>query len=150
MRKAIVENGVVVNVIIAPDDWKPETGECVDAPNDKVEIGFVRQKDGSFINPNAPKPPTIEDRREDASLSRVDFMLALDKAGLLDEIESKVPTMPRRAQIVWHNASTFERTSPDVLQIASEMKLSDEALDEVFGIKLNEALGHEQDKNREG
>lgn len=49
MRAAIIENNVVVNVIVLDDlSQAPQGTECIDAPRNQVEIGWVRQEDGTF------------------------------------------------------------------------------------------------------
>lgn len=52
MRAAIIENDMVVNVIVLDDlSQAPDGCECIEAPRGLVEIGFIRQDDGSFAPP---------------------------------------------------------------------------------------------------
>lgn len=50
MRAAIVENDVVVNVINVMDLSFPVAAgqQLIEAPRDEVEIGWIRQPDGTF------------------------------------------------------------------------------------------------------
>lgn len=67
-RIAIVENDRIVNVVNAPADWvDPEKRELVPAPRGVgVEIGALRQSDGSW---KMPEPP-VEERAESVRLKR--------------------------------------------------------------------------------
>lgn len=57
MNYAIIENGVVVNIIVGlPDGME---GVCVDDLN--VAIGD-RHENGEFIKPAPPEPPSIPDQ----------------------------------------------------------------------------------------
>ena len=55
MRAAIVKNDVVVNVIVVEDLSFPVDGELISAEpvngHPVAEIGWVRQPDGSFAEP---------------------------------------------------------------------------------------------------
>jgi len=81
-------------------------------------------------------PPTADavlaEKRAQAVMTRMAFLLALDTAGLYDSVEAVVndAATPRRIKIMWENASTFERMHPDLITIG----LSDTDMDVVFGI----------------
>jgi hypothetical protein len=85
-----------------------------------------------YVEEVKPQP----DPRASASLSRMEFMLALDAAGLLDDAEAFIaaPATPRQAKIMWANASRFERGHPTLVAIAAAMDLTDAQMDAVFGI----------------
>jgi hypothetical protein len=93
---------------------------------------------GAFglVAPYVDEPPPAPDPRATASLSRMDFMLALDAAGLLDDAEAVVtdPATPRQAKIMWANASEFRRTHPTLVEMATAMDLTEAQMDAVFGI----------------
>lgn len=49
MRAAIIENDTVINVIVLDDmSQAPEGVECIEAPRHEVEMGWIRQPDGTF------------------------------------------------------------------------------------------------------
>ncbi|MDR2164869.1 MAG: hypothetical protein LBO79_04410 [Zoogloeaceae bacterium] len=58
--------------------------------------------------------------------------LALLEAGLLDDIETALQTLPREAQITWEYATEFARDWPLLLAVADALGLSEEALDQLF------------------
>lgn len=59
--------------------------------------------------------------------------LALLSQGILDDVETAIAEMDDRAvQIEWEFATTVERQSPFVAQIAELLALDDEALDALF------------------
>lgn len=87
--------------------------------------------------------PTLEEKREQASLTPMQFMLALDGtiistdgSSLLDSAEALIadPVTPKRIKIMWNKASSFERLNPDLVQMATVMGLTDAQMDVVFGI----------------
>lgn len=60
-RIGIIEADAVVNVVKAPADWvDPQGREVVRGPD--LQIGAVRQPDGSFAAPSRPAP-TLEEAR---------------------------------------------------------------------------------------
>ena len=80
--------------------------------------------------------PTLEELRERATLSRMAFMLALDDMGELEAVQAA--DLPKRARIMFDNASEFERMHPELLNLAAEMGYTDEQLDALFGIEVTE------------
>lgn len=80
-RIAIIENGVVVNLVMAPADWVDPNGqETVSSPMGAgIEIGAQRQPDGSWQLPAMP-PMTAEDARNhrDALLTASDWTQVAD------------------------------------------------------------------------
>ena len=83
-----------------------------------------------------PPGPTLEELRERATLSRMAFMLALDDMGELESVQAA--DLPKRARIMFDNASEFERMHPELLNLADEMGYTDEQLDALFGIEVTE------------
>ena len=74
--------------------------------------------------------------RVPAEVSQRQAHLVLLEAGLLDDAESLIADIPdpierRRAQIEWR-APTYERGSPFLQQLASQLGITPERLDELF------------------
>ena len=97
--------------------------------------------------PDAPVPEKpdynqdqkqLEQARESATLTRMAFMLALEDAGLYDEVEAAIESdqVDKRAKIMWHNASQFERMNPDLLAMAQALGYTDEQMDAIFGVEV--------------
>ncbi len=58
--------------------------------------------------------------------------LAINTAGLLDNIDAALATMPRDAQIEWQFASEISRGSPLIAGVASGLGLDKAAIDALF------------------
>lgn len=76
----------------------------------------------------------LQSKREHIAVSRFQAFAALDEFDLLDATESIISSehFPTRCRLAWKNATEFRRLSPTVLQVAAELELSDEQLDELF------------------
>jgi len=74
--------------------------------------------------------------REQASLPRMAFMLALEEAGLYDAAEAAVESdqVSKVGKIMWRNASVFNRTDETLASFAAQLGYTDEQLDQLFGI----------------
>lgn len=55
MRKAVIKNGIVENVIIAADDFAPPDG-CVLVESNEAGPGWT-YSDGKFTEPEREEPP---------------------------------------------------------------------------------------------
>jgi len=78
----------------------------------------------------------LKTKREQASLSRMAFMLALEEAGLYDAAEAAIESdqVSKAAKIMWRNASVFNRTDETLTSFASQLGYTDAQLDAIFGI----------------
>lgn len=130
---AIVENGVVVNTVLAEYQFAAEQG-WVSLP-DGVGIGFVWDGE-SFTAPPTPAGPVP------AAVSSRQGQLALLDAGYLDEVEMMIASIPdeserRRAQIEF-GATMWERSNPFLQQIWAGLGGDSDGLDDLFraAIKL--------------
>lgn len=88
-----------------------------------------------YVQPTSEE--VLEKKRQSATLTRMQFMLALDSVeGLYDQAKILVDeaTTPRRIKIMWEDASIFERMHPDLILMAQQLSLTDEQIDAVFGI----------------
>lgn len=116
--------------------WIPFTAAADDIePHGRALFAALAAAAAPFDQASIP-PPDLATLRARASLSRMEFMLALDAAGLLDDAEAFVaaPSTPRPARIMWANASAFERTHPTLAEMAAAMGISDTQLDAIFNI----------------
>lgn len=82
----------------------------------------------------------LESVRNNARLSRMNFKLALDEGGYLDDIEAHINSddVNRKVKIMYQDALHFERMHHQLLQLAEEMAYTEEELDAIFGIPTTE------------
>jgi hypothetical protein len=78
--------------------------------------------------PEPPPPPAVIIVAVTARQAR----LALNAAGLLDDIDAALATMPRDAQIEWQHTHEIRRDSPLIAVVASGLGLDKAAIDELF------------------
>ena len=114
--------------------WIPFTA----SPNDSEEHGralYQAAVDGEFgeIAQAEEEAVSIESLRSQAVLSRMEFMLALEDMGELDRVQSA--DLPKRARIMFDNASEFARNHESLLSLADEMGYTEQQLDTLFGIE---------------
>jgi hypothetical protein len=127
MRHAIIESGVVTNVVLADEQFAAEQGWTA-APDD-VGPGWL-YADGVFSAPPAPPPvvPSIVSMRQGR--------LALLQAGKLADVDAAIAALPspakEAAQIEWEYATEVKRDSQLVTQLAPSLGLDDAALDALF------------------
>lgn len=68
-----------------------------------------------------------------SEVSAAQAKLALDAAGLLDDVEAVIAAHPVRAVRIWFaDANVWERSHPYVAALGLEMALADVAIDELF------------------
>lgn len=85
-------------------------------------------------------PPTAAEvlaaKRADASMTPMQFALAVDAAGLTPQIEAYLAdsTTPNTFKIMWNKASSFDRMNADLITAAKAIGLTDSQIDAVFGI----------------
>lgn len=143
---AIVENGIVVNVIIADDEFvalyreQNPTQLCVEYVESHINDENVARigehyVDGKFITPYvAPSVPT--------SITMRQTRLALLQAGKLSAIDTALASLPspqkEQAQIEWEYASEVQRDNPLIGQLMSVLGMGETELDALFieGAKL--------------
>jgi len=129
MRCAIVESGVVVNVILADD---PAEFGAIQCPDD-VSPGWLY--DGEvFIPPEVePLPPEPL-----GPLTARQLRLGLVTNGFnLDQVETTIATIEDAqdravAQIEWEYASLFERDHPLIAQVGASLGLTVEQIDTMW------------------
>jgi len=79
----------------------------------------------------------LQAKRNQASLSRMDFMLALEENGLYDAAEAAVESdqVGKAGKIMWRNASVFNRTDETLVEFALQLGYTDAQLDIIFDIE---------------
>jgi len=104
-----------------------------DVPNE-VQESWVLDLDTGVITVDPAR--LLQAKREQASLSRMAFMLALEEAGLYDAAEAAVESdqVSKAAKIMWRNASSFTRTDETLTSFAAQLGYTDSQLDQVFSI----------------
>jgi len=115
--------------------WIPFTASPDSKEKYNVDIYNMLVSNGNIAA--GPTPADILTmKRGHAAMQRMDFMLALDTAGLLTQAQTLVAdaTTPARIKIMWDNATHFERNNTELVQMATTMGLTDAQMDAVFGI----------------
>jgi exosome complex RNA-binding protein Rrp42 (RNase PH superfamily) len=104
-----------------------------DVPSEPQEA-WVLDLDTGVISVDSTK--LLQAKREQASLSRMAFMLALEEAGLYDAAEAAVESdkVSKAGKIMWRNASVFNRTDETLTSFAEQLGYTDAQLDALFGI----------------
>lgn len=86
--------------------------------------------DWSGVQPVAVDRPVV--KVVPKLVSRAQAKIALNRAGLLDQIEALVAQTDRETQLAWNEALTFERSSPTVAKLAAALHLTSDQLDGLF------------------
>lgn len=133
MKYAIIEDGVVVNIVVSDDpDFAEEQG-WVPAEEVKASIGW--EHDGKDFVEKEPKRPVP------IAVSPMRAKLALYKMGLYDQVETLIKSSPAPVQIAWANAIEFRRDDPFVLQVGAALRLSSDEIDELFRVAFTLTTG---------
>lgn len=130
MRKAIIENGTVTNIIVADEQFTIPGAMMVPvADNDPVFAGCL-YRDGVFVPP-PPAPPVVPQ-----TVSMRQARLALLGAGLLakvDQLVANLPDPPREAAIQeWEYSSEVRRDSTFIASLAPALGLTEAQIDQLF------------------
>ena len=129
MQTHIIENGVVVNTILAtvaeakaayPD------ATCIDGATGG--IGWLW--DGQTLTP-PPAPPDPEPAIP-TSVTMRQARLALLSVGLLDDVEAAVAAAGRAAQIEWEYATEVRRDHPLIAAVQQAQGMADTDIDNLF------------------
>lgn len=67
-----------------------------------------------------------------AEVTSAQAVVALQRRGLLSQVETVIADYPADVQIWYHRARTWQRNNPYVLGIAIELGLSDDEVDDLF------------------
>jgi len=115
MKKAVIESGIVTNIIEAEDDFAPD-GMTLVPVTAATQMGG--RWDGAVFSPPPAEPIARQRRRMEARLDQ--FRIALAEAGRLAAVETVVAADPRAA-ITWEYGGTIHRNSPLVAVAAIAM-----------------------------
>ena len=125
---AVIKNGQVANLALAPAGWAPPDLTVVEVPEG------VRANIGDSANPatwlvlTPPSAPSAAPQ----SITMRQARLALLGAGLLDAVNVGITGMSQAAQIEWEYAATVERTNPLIAALASALSLTGSQVDDLF------------------
>jgi hypothetical protein len=125
MRRAVIDGGVVVNIIEADADFTLPGVVLADADGTE-QIGGTW--DGAVFGP-APAEP-IEAERDRMEVTLAQLRIALAEAGLLTAVEARVAAHPR-ASVIWEYGGTIRRNSP-LIAAATGPGVTDETIDGTF------------------
>lgn len=98
-----------------------------DLPFSVVGQGQIVDAD-TIVWPVPPAPPVPVP----ASVTMRQASIALEIAGLLDDVEAIVATLPRIYQIEWQRASTVQRDNPLVEMVRQQQGMTDAQIDALF------------------
>ena len=88
------------------------------------------------VDTDARDKALLQEKRNNATMTRMKFMLALEEAGLYDEAEEAVDSekVSKAGKIMWRNASVFNRMDETLVQFATALGYTEAQLDALFGI----------------
>ena len=119
-RYAIIENNLVVNNVVASEEFAAEQKWIL--ASDDVGIGWSLVN-GEWIAP--PPPPVII-----PTLTMRQARLALLDVGLLDGVEAAITTTENR--IWWDYSTTVERSHPLVNAVLTSLGKTEAEIDDMF------------------
>lgn len=123
MRRAIVENGIIQNIIEAEEDFELPGKTLVTAGS--AGIGWLW--DGEAFSPPPPAPLVIPDR-----VTSRQFKLQLLSAGLFDQVEAWIGNQDQAIQIAYQASSTFVRDEPMMQAGFTDLGFTPEQIDAFF------------------
>ena len=128
MRKAVLD---IDNRVIDLVEATEENAALPDA-GPTVSIGcFYVPADGSYLPP--PDPPEMPEPVP-ATISRFQARQRLYQMGLLDDAEALVVAQGTEAAMAWEDVYEFRRDSQLVNDIAPELGMDQNALDDFFRV----------------
>ena len=93
--------------------------------------------DGSLVeNPDVIAEITLARKRANASLTPLEFWKAVDNLGITSQVEAirTDPNTPRLTFLELNEASEFKRNWPTLIQLATQLGITEQQLDQEFGI----------------
>lgn len=122
---AVVVNGAVKNIIKADPGYSIQGAVLVDLAGVTPVPSIGWNYDGESFAPAVEIPEEI---------SRYQALVALDRAGLLDSIETYMADAQRssEARIGWLHAKSFRRSSRFINDLAADFGLTSTQVDDLF------------------
>ena len=93
--------------------------------------------DGYLVeNPDVIAEITLARKRANASLTPLEFWKAVDNLGITSQVEAirTDPNTPRLTFLELNEASEFKRNWPTLIQLATQLGITEQQLDQEFGI----------------
>ncbi len=129
-RFAIIENGIVGNIVIADAEFAQDQGWLA-APDD-VEIGWTY--DGNDFAAPVVSPEEIRAAIRPVTMRQA--RLALLAAGVLGDVAPALAALPSphrdAAEIEWEYASEVRRDAPLIAALGSALGLTEDQIDDLF------------------
>jgi hypothetical protein len=124
---ARIENNAVAEIVDFDPSGKFHPDLVWTAIPAGVSVGDVMAADGTFSAP--PVVPSVP-----SSVSRARARVALHNAGLLQQVEAIIadPATDPVTVIAWQDATEFQRTSPTLQALATQLGLTSADLDSLF------------------
>lgn len=133
---AVVENGKVINVIIADDTFAQmytssteHIGECFEYQEVHEDDGFVARIGDDFIGGMFITPSSIPSVPQ--SITRIQAMKVMKSMGLWDTFKAVIASN-QDAQDEWDLAIQLDRGNEFVTALMPVLNLTSEQLDELF------------------
>lgn len=129
-RYAIIENGIVDNIVVADSEFAAEQGwiAC------ETDIATGWSYDGGEFS--APVVPPEEIRAAIRPVSMRQARLALLAAGKLADVDTALNAMPspqkEAARIEWEYAAEVRRDAPLIAALGGALGLSEDQIDALF------------------
>jgi hypothetical protein len=130
MRFAIVDEGVVINIVLVDPEsgWTPDSGSMYELDDTSlVSIGWSLA-DGVFT----PPAPAVEPVPQ--SITPLQARKGLRASGLKPMVDAYISTLPEEDQEEWEYALEIRRDSPIIAASAALLPtpLTEEEVDELF------------------
>jgi hypothetical protein len=119
MRYAIVESGIVANVVLAESALNASFIE-----SDTAQIGDIYEN-GAFSTPASVIPVPSE-------VTPAQFRRALNQLDFRNMVETAVAQADQDTKDMWEYSTSFHRDNPVLIGMASFLNISIEQLDDVF------------------
>jgi hypothetical protein len=137
MRVAIIENGIVINVAVWPEnnaDWPVLQDGVTALPSNEAGPGWIWTKKKGFIEP--AREPDVAAVQPDIVVSARQFRLALLDLDLLETVEAIVADTktPRQIRIEWEYSTELRRSAAVWQQMLTFAGKTEADLDAVFAL----------------
>jgi hypothetical protein len=125
MRTAVIQNGVVQNIIVAGPDFVIHGAVLIAVGSDPVEIGDIY--DGENFIPAPPQPAPVP-----TSVTPLQMRKALRAAGLKPAMDAMLATLPEEVVEEWEYALAIERQNPLLQGAAAQLGMTSAQVDDLF------------------